>query len=125
VLDAATCVSSLLLSGSHDIVLWPAEIEGFGLVGVESIYMGTPIIAYDVPPMSDIVIDGINGVLVPCKHGGAANNIVFAEPNAYNFIDKSVDAINNKLVELNKHTKTGKKSKRSKFNSAWKKIIEG
>lgn len=125
VLDAATCVSSLLLYGSHDIVLWPAEIEGFGLVGVESIYMGTPVIAYDVPPMSDIVIDGINGVLVPCKHGGSVNSIVFAEPDAYNFIDKSVDAINNKLVELNKHTKTGKKSKRSKFNSAWKKIIEG
>lgn len=125
VIDAATCVSSLLLYGSHDLVLWPAEIEGFGLVGIESLYMGTPVIAYDIPPMSDIIIDGINGMLVPCNQGGAPNGPMFAKPDAVQFIETATIAIDNRLADLNKHTRMGRKAKRTSFNKAWKKIIEG
>lgn len=125
VVDVSTCVSSLLLYGSHDLVLWPAEIEGFGLVGIESLYMGTPVIAYDMPPMSDIIIDGINGMLVPCDTGGAPNGPMFAKPDAFQFIESATIAIDNRLVDMNKRTKLGRKTKRASFNKAWKKIIEG
>ena len=125
VIDTSTCVSSLLLYGAHDLVLWPAEIEGFGLVGIESLYMGTPVIAYDMPPMSDIIIDGVNGMLVPCDTGGAPNGPMFAKPDAVQFIETATIAIDNRLVGMNKRTKLSRKTKRASFNKGWKKIIEG
>lgn len=124
VVDSPTCVSSLLLYGDHDLVLWPAEIEGFGLVGIESLYMGTPVIAYDIPPISGIITDGVNGLLVPCKKSVAGGS-TYAQPDPKTFISVAAEAINNQLVELGKHTRIGRKTKRTKFNSTWKKIIEG
>lgn len=125
IIDSTTCVSSLLLYGNHDLVIWPAEIEGFGLVGIESLYMGTPVIAYDIPPISNIIVDGSNGVLVPCDKGGSTNGIVFAKPDANRFFNLAADIINHGLADLNKNTKLGRKTKRNKFNTSWKKIIEG
>ena len=113
-----------MLYGDHDLVLWPAEIEGFGLVGIESLYMGTPVIAYDIPPISGIITDGVNGMLVPCKKSTAGGS-VYAQPDPKAFINVASEAINNQLTELNKHVRVGRKTKRNKFNSVWKKIIEG
>jgi glycosyltransferase involved in cell wall biosynthesis len=125
VIDETTCTSSLLLYGYSDIVLWPAEIEGFGLVGIESIYMGTPVVAYDIPPMSNIITNGVNGMLVPCDDGGSKGGVMYAEPNPSEFIKVATDAINEKILALNKNTKVGRRSVRSMFYSQWKKLIEG
>jgi len=38
--------------------------EGFGIVVIEALATGTPVIAFDVPPINEIVIDGVNGILV-------------------------------------------------------------
>lgn len=122
--DSPSCVGSLLLYGESDIVIWPAEIEGFGLVGIESLYMGTPVIAYDIPPISGIITNGVNGALVPCRRSTAGGS-TYAQPNPDAFVAVAADAINNNLSELGKHTKVGRKTKRSKFNATWKKIIEG
>jgi hypothetical protein len=125
VVDETTCTSSLVLYGQHDIVLWPAEIEGFGLVGIESLYMGTPVIAYDIPPISKIIADGVNGRLVPCNSGGSKGGVMYAEPNPEAFIEIASEAINNKIVTLNKNTSSGRRSARSQFLSQWKRLIEG
>lgn len=125
VIDETTCTSSLLLYGHSDIVLWPAEIEGFGLVGIESIYMGTPVVAYDIPPMSNIITSGVNGMLVSCDSGGSKGGVMYAEPNPSEFITVAANAINERILDLNKNTKVGRRSVRSMFYSQWKKIIEG
>lgn len=125
VIDDTTCTSSLLLYGNSDIVLWPAEIEGFGLVGIESLYMGTPVVAYDIPPMSTIITNGMNGMLVPCDSSGSKGGVIYAEPNLDEFIKIASTAINENLVSLNKNTKIGRRSTRSLFYSQWKKLIEG
>lgn len=38
--------------------------EGFGLTVLEANSQGTPVIAYDVPGLRDIVVDGHNGMLI-------------------------------------------------------------
>lgn len=125
VVDEASCTSSLMLYSCNDLVLWPAEIEGFALVGIESIYMGTPVVAYDIPPISNIITSGVNGMLVTCDHGGSKGGVMYAEPNVNEFIEVAADAINNKIVNLNKNTKVGRRSVRSLFHSQWKRLIEG
>ena len=117
--------SALIMYGNSDVVLWPAEIEGFGLVGIESLYMGTPVVAYDSPPASSIITHGVNGLLVPCNLGGLGGLTVFAEANVKDFVEISASAINHHLMKLNKKAGVGLTARRSKFNSSWRKVIEG
>lgn len=123
--DETSYISSIMLYGHADLVLWPAEIEGFGLLGIESIYMGTPVVAYNIPPMSNIITNGLNGVLVDCEHSGSKGGIMYAEPDKNSFIDSVCDVIDNKLEKLNRTTAAGRRYKRSNFLEKWKRLIEG
>jgi len=38
--------------------------EGFGIVILEALASGTPVVAYDVPPMNEVVKNGVTGILV-------------------------------------------------------------
>lgn len=49
-----------------DVLILPSKYEGFGMVLAESIACGIPAIAFDCPTgPSEIIIDGINGYLIP------------------------------------------------------------
>ena len=43
----------------------PGDVEGFGMVAVEAASHGTPTVAFDCGGVSDAVVDGENGLLVP------------------------------------------------------------
>src|SRR5206468_1158094 len=43
----------------------PGANELFGLALVEAMACGCPVVASDVPPLAEIVVDGVNGLLVP------------------------------------------------------------
>jgi len=45
-------------------IAWP---EPFGLVMIEALATGTPVIAFDRGAASEIVVDGENGFLVPVE----------------------------------------------------------
>jgi len=49
------------LMRNSDVVTIPSIVEGFGLVAVESLACGTPIIASKVGGLKEIIQDGING----------------------------------------------------------------
>jgi len=44
-----------------DLLIMPSRWEGFGLVAVEALAQGTPVMASNVGGLSEIVIDGFNG----------------------------------------------------------------
>ncbi len=62
----------LELLRSCDVCLSNTRWEGLGLVIYEAIAMGQPVISPDAPPMSENVLDGVTGVLVPTKERGTA-----------------------------------------------------
>jgi glycosyltransferase involved in cell wall biosynthesis len=55
-----------LLARAH-VVFVPSVREGWGLVVTEANAMGTPVIAYDSPGLTDSVIDGKTGILLRNK----------------------------------------------------------
>src|SRR5204863_8391924 len=48
-----------------DVFVLPSLWEGFGLVLLEAMAAGRPIVASAVGPIPEIVVDGLTGLLVP------------------------------------------------------------
>lgn len=47
-----------------DLTLWLSKSDGYGLVGLTSLHMGTPVVAWDVTPINEYLSIGRNSVLV-------------------------------------------------------------
>lgn len=54
----------LELMKQSDLFLWPTTREGLGLLGLESIELGVPVVAFDVAPLNEYLADGVNARLV-------------------------------------------------------------
>jgi 1,2-diacylglycerol 3-alpha-glucosyltransferase len=57
-----------------DVCLAPSRWEGLGLPLFEATAFGLPIITNDKPPMSEMVLDGRSGILVPSEQNGTARS---------------------------------------------------
>lgn len=51
-----------------DVLVLPSEAEGFGLVLIEAMAAGVPVVGTDVPGIRDVVRDGFNGLLAPARN---------------------------------------------------------
>jgi glycosyltransferase involved in cell wall biosynthesis len=49
---------------SNSIFVFTSLVEGFGLVLLEAMSKGLPVIAYDVNGVRDVIIDNVNGYLI-------------------------------------------------------------
>jgi len=58
----------LEILGKAHLMVWPACYENFGLVGLDAISMGVPVVAWDVPPLTEFLQNQQNALLVPCQH---------------------------------------------------------
>lgn len=54
-----------------DTMVFPSYREGFGMVLIEAAAMGVPAISSDIIGCNEIIMDGINGKLIPAKNSEA------------------------------------------------------
>jgi glycosyltransferase involved in cell wall biosynthesis len=64
-----------LLSGI-DLVLMPSQSEGLGLAAIEALAAARPVIAFAAGGLPEVVVDGVNGRLVPAGDCEAFANAV-------------------------------------------------
>lgn len=69
--------------GQHDVLLFPTpRREGFGMVAIEAMSQGVPVIASDIGGPNDIIVDGETGYLVapgqPAALADAVERLVVA-----------------------------------------------
>lgn len=55
----------------HDLLVLPSTYEGFGLVVLEAMSQGVPVVATPVGCVPDLIRDGDNGIIVPPRDAGA------------------------------------------------------
>ena len=61
---------------SADICVFPSRHEGFGLVVLEAMASGIPIIASDIPSFREIISDGVDGKLFKTEDSGALSKAI-------------------------------------------------
>ncbi len=68
----------LSLFANCDVSLAPSRWEGLGLHLFEAQSLGVPTITCNIPPMTEVIEDGVNGLLVDCKPIGFRENGLMA-----------------------------------------------
>jgi glycosyltransferase involved in cell wall biosynthesis len=56
---------------AHDVLVFPSLFEGFGLVLLEAMAMGLPVITTAHTAGPDLITEGIEGFIVPIRSPGA------------------------------------------------------
>jgi glycosyltransferase involved in cell wall biosynthesis len=51
-----------------DVLVLPSDAEGFGLVLIEAMAAGVPVIGTSVPGIRDVITNGVNGILTPPRN---------------------------------------------------------
>ncbi len=74
-LHGATTEPHLALA-QMDVLVLPSRAEGFGLVLIEAMAAGVPVIATEAPGIRDVVIDHYNGLLCPLDDAAALARII-------------------------------------------------
>jgi 1,2-diacylglycerol 3-alpha-glucosyltransferase len=64
----------LRLFASAAAIIAPSRWEGLGMHLFEATALGLPIVSNDNPPMNEVVIEGVNGLLVPGVRDGEARS---------------------------------------------------
>lgn len=59
-----------------DVVVVPSRWEGFGLVAIEAMRVGKPVVASAVGGLPEIIVDGLTGKLVPPEDSAALREVL-------------------------------------------------
>jgi len=65
-----------LLMRAADIIVVPSEYETFGMALIEAMAVGTPVVATDCGGPSEIIENGVTGLLVPPNDCGALSKAI-------------------------------------------------
>ena len=69
---------------SADVCVFPSRLEGFGIVILEAMASGIPIIASDIPSFRELISNGIDGCLFKFEDADALSKEIIALYNSSN-----------------------------------------
>lgn len=114
-----------LLYARHDLTMWPTPVTDIGCVGLDSLTMGTPVVAWKCPPIDEILRPD-NGRLVDCEVNYSPLGIPASDCNCY----RLGLALQQLLLEpaailtLQQNTAVQLETRRKEFVRSWAKLFE-
>jgi glycosyltransferase involved in cell wall biosynthesis len=114
------------LYADHDLTLYPAECDNYGLCSMTSINCGTPVLSFAVSPQTDFVYQDSNGVLVRTKIDYDENGVAHAIPDYEAYIDTLQTLIAEPwhIDNLNKRINYNLASRRKLFEHGWQTLLQ-
>lgn len=73
---------------THDWVFLPSINENAGIFALEGLANGRPVIAFNAPPLNEIIRDGHNGCLIGCNLGTGEHGVPHVHVNARDLTEK-------------------------------------
>lgn len=115
----------LAVTEQHDWTFWTAIAESAGVIGMESLACGTPVIGFDVPPVSTIVRPTKTGWLIPCDIRDSETGAPIAVPSVKDIIDefREVCVSRDLLDDLRGQPWDGLESIHRRFQDGWSEIL--
>jgi glycosyltransferase involved in cell wall biosynthesis len=89
---------------NHDIFLISSRYEGFGLVTLEAMECGLPVIGFDIPANKELITNGNNGFLVPCYNVLEYAKTMEMIVNNQELIKKTSNQLNKSIEKFSRKT---------------------
>jgi hypothetical protein len=114
----------IITYAGHDLTVWPAKFESLALVGLLSLSCGTPVIAWDIDPQSEYLVNGQNSILVPCELAENWLGVPEVIPNYEAFQAQLLQSVSDDdlLSKLRSNTRSGLADRKKEFRGGWKKL---
>lgn len=119
-----TLQDQLTLMHEHDWFLYPAARCDFAAHPVRALTCGLPVLAWDVPPVSEVVRPGVSGVLVPCETSANWAAAPTAAAVASRFVDACAPVLNDvrRLTAL-QAADWGLRERAAAFQTFWRDLL--
>lgn len=110
---------------SHDLTIFPAECDNFGVCNLMSINCGTPVLTFAVSPQTDFVYPDANGVLVKTKIDFDENGVPHAAPDYEKFTEvlQTLIAEPQHIDNMNRKINYNLNTRRKSFELGWQTIL--
>jgi len=114
----------LQLLTEADVMLWPACYENFGIIGLEAITMGVPVLAWEIPPMTEFLRHNHNAVLVPCDVQYNWLGVPCVHPDYDAFGRAALSLLQNPqlLATIRATSRKGLQARKDQFMQMWTKL---
>lgn len=109
------------LFAQADLTIFPAECDNYGITGLTSLNLGTPVVSFAVPPQNDFIYTDINGVLVKTELDYDENGVPHANPDYLLFFEvvQALIAETELIDKLNNKVGHNLQSRRRSFDLGW------
>lgn len=113
-----------LLFRDHDVTLCAAHYDNAGITPLTSICMGTPVVAFGIPPFTEY-LDKHNSVLVPCCSHQARTGFPVADPDYRTYEHRVQNIVIDRscLAGLNETVLHGLDKRRNVFNEVLRRVV--
>lgn len=110
-----------------DLSLVPSCWEGFGLSILESLHYAVPVVTHNAPPMNEMVMDKVNGVLVKCRAGKRKKfrEALWVETDRKDFQHRMNELLENPgmISRMKKRCHEGLQERMRLFDQQWKEVV--
>lgn len=114
------------LYAEHDLTVFPAECDNFGLCSLTSLTMGTPVLSTAISPQIDFLYPDNNAELVITKLDYDENGVVHALPDyeKFGYALQELIAEPRHIQKLNGKTNYNLNSRRKAFEMNWTNMFD-